>query len=38
MMTLRENGQLQKFLAALPRTPNNRKFQALVKALIALAT
>ena len=28
----------KQFLAALPRTPNNRKFQTLVKALIALAT
>ena len=28
----------KQFLAALPRTPNNRKFQTLLKALIALAT
>ncbi len=28
----------EQFLAALPRTPNNRKFQTLVEALIALAT
>ncbi len=28
----------KQFLAAQPRTPNNRKFQTLVEALIALAT